>query len=264
VRYAIFSSEGQSLPFVFLNSAVRRLAAAGIELGAIVIDTNEFKRRRPLANAVAISRRRARLTRCSPATAFLRGAAYRFLVRGVSAPATRSVPGYPLIRVGTLNDGAAAAVVRNHDCDVVCLMGTRILTARTLADLGRPAINIHSSDPAHIRGGPPVVWEVLAGLDAVILTVHEVVPEVDAGRILVQQSHGISFSGGLGRTVERTMQAASEPVASLFEAALLGLRSGTLSPQSYQPGEFRTVPSITEMLRADRICRRRSRVGLND
>jgi hypothetical protein len=262
VRYAIFASEGESIPWVFLrNGGVDRLAAAGLDLGAIVIDTNESKRRNPLDNAIRVARRRARLTQSSLPRAFLRGAAYRLLVRGWSTSLSLPDPTCPILHVGSLNDGAAAAMVRDQDCDVVCLMGTRILTARTLSDLGRPAINIHSSDPGLIRGGPPVVWEVLGGLDAATLTIHEVVPEVAAGRILIQQAHEISFAGGLGRTVARTMENALDPVAGLFEAALRGLQAGTIVPQDFVPGPFRTIPSIREMIKADRICRRKSGSG---
>jgi peptidoglycan/xylan/chitin deacetylase (PgdA/CDA1 family) len=210
---------------------------------------------------IRVARRRARLTQSSLPRAFLRGAAYRLLVRGSSTSLSLPDPTCPILHVGSLNDGAAAAMVRDQDCDVVCLMGTRILTARTLSDLGRPAINIHSSDPGLIRGGPPVVWEVLGGLNAATLTIHEVVPEVDAGRILIQQAHEISFSGGLGRTVARTMENGLDPVAGLFEAALRGLQAGTIVPQDFVPGPFRTIPSIREMIKADRICRRMSRSG---
>jgi methionyl-tRNA formyltransferase len=259
VRYAIFTTEGEPIASAFFRcGSLDRLAATGIELAAVVIDSNDSKRRTPLANALAVARRRARLTQCSLAKALLRGTAYRLLVRGASIPFAFSNLHCPVLRVGSLNNGMAACLVRDLGCDVVCLMGTRILTARTLDELGSPAINIHSSDPAIIRGGPPVVWEVLAGLNEITLTIHEVAPQVDTGRILIQHAHAISFCGGLGSTIAQTMDGAAAPVAGLFDAALRGLWDGSIKPRSFEAGSLRTIPTVRELIRADRICRRKS------
>jgi hypothetical protein len=260
VRYAVFTSAGGAIAPAFLSRAAARLESVGIELGCVVVDQNVLKQSRPLSYSWRISRRRARLSGCTPVTAFIRGALYRLMVQsGTPSKDTPEPRPHPALRVASLNDGRAAAYVAAQHCDVVCLMGTRILTRATLEAIGRPVINIHSADPAFVRGGPPVVWEILAGRDSIVLTVHNVIEEVDAGGLLVQKEHPISFSGGLGSTVGTTMAAAVGPVSELFERALLGMRDQFITATAFTPGTFRTVPSVAEQIRAEVVCRRRSR-----
>ncbi|MAM00317.1 MAG: methionyl-tRNA formyltransferase [Alteromonadaceae bacterium] len=61
--------------------------------------------------------------------------------------------------------------------------------------LARNSINIvvHASDLPQGRGFSPQVWQVLEGKSDIPLTMIEMVPEVDAGNILMQ--HTLSFEG---------------------------------------------------------------------
>jgi methionyl-tRNA formyltransferase len=194
----------------------------------------------------------------------LRLLAYRALVRH-GADADRGItdnefgPGLRVVRVPTANSEACIAALRESRCDVVCLMGTRILTRRTLEGIACPTINIHSSDPRFVRGGPVVVWEVLAQMESITLTIHNVAVEVDSGAILLQKQAPILFSGGLGATTHATMANAEPIVADLFERVLLDLSTGRAAESAFTPGPLRVTPPVPDLLRAESMCRARSR-----
>ncbi len=178
-------------------------------------------------------------------------------------------PAFPaganLIRVPTLNAPLAIDAVRaGAGHDLVCLMGARFLTRRTLRGLAAPVVNIHSSDPRRIRAGPVVVWEVLVDEPELTPVVHEATDVLDAGAILAEAAQPILYRGGLGATTTATMTAARPHVADLFANLVRGLATGTASRTPFAPGPLKVTPSVRETLRADLLCRRRSRVATAD
>ena len=161
-----------------------------------------------------------------------------------------------VIRVPNLNRPEAVAAITAASCDLVCLMGARIINGKTIAALRAPIVNIHSSDPRWVRGGPVVIWEVLDGRDYIQLTIHEVVEALDAGAMLATRAHGIRFSGGIGRTTRHTMRAARPHVADLFAGVIEQWRRDELRRTSFQPGQLRVTPPVSQTLRAELRCRR--------
>ncbi len=163
------------------------------------------------------------------------------------------------MRVGSLNSPRAVAAVREAGCDLVCLMGARILSGRTIQALGVPVVNVHFSDPRLFRGLPAVVWEVLAGLSEIVPTVHVVAERVDAGPILVQAPVPIAYAGGLAATTRATMSRAHHVAAELLETAIRRYAAGEPPQLPFRPARLRTIPGFRQMLRAEWLCRRRSR-----
>ncbi|MBV9356731.1 MAG: hypothetical protein JO023_14555 [Chloroflexi bacterium] len=260
-RVGVMCGASGAIIRTFMVRNAPRLAAEGIELAVVVLDDDLPARRAPLRHLWRLATRQARIAGCSRPAALSRILVYRALeALGPQVPADQ--PAFPtglrLARASTLNAPAAAEAVRSAGCDLVCLMGARFLTRRTLQALGASVVNIHSSDPRRVRGGPVVVWEVLADQPDITLVVHEATEVLDAGAILAQDAQPIVYRGGLGATAALTMAAARPVVADLFERVIRDAASGTVRRTPFTPGPLKVTPSIPESLRAELLCRRRS------
>jgi len=241
------------------------LREAGIEVAVVVLDEDLRARQHPVRHLWRLATRQARVSRCSRPTALARILVYRALAER-SSDNPKDVPPslppqLPTVRVPTLNAPAAAEATRNFSSDLVCLMGARFLTRRTLRSIGVPVVNIHSSDPRWVRGGPVVVWEVLADRPELTLVVHEVTEQLDAGAILAQGAQPIVYHGGLGATTMWTMGAARSTVADLFDQVVRDAAAGAPRRTTFVPGILKVTPSVALSMRAELLCRRRSRSG---
>ncbi len=252
------ASAPAEIPAAFLSSQAARMAEAQVSIPVLVLDDNDALREHPLKERWKLALRQSRISRCSRLTGMIRIAVYHALMRrglgSTGDPAPRLPGGLDVVRVPNLNRAAAIAAIVDARCDLVCLMGARILTAKTLDALRAPVVNIHSSDPRWVRGGPVVVWEVLDARSEILLTVHEVAAALDAGAILATASHRISYAGGIGSTTRRTMRAALPAVCDLFARVIEQHRDGTLQRAPFAPGELRVTPSVTQALRAEMLC----------
>ncbi|MBV9581406.1 MAG: hypothetical protein JO057_22740 [Chloroflexi bacterium] len=241
------------------------LGEAGIEVAVVVLDDDREARQAPTRHLWRLATRQARVAGCSRPTALARILVYRALAeRSASIPSDAPPPLPPhvsTVHVPTLNAPAAAEATRNFRCDLVCLMGARFLTRRTLRNIGVPVVNIHSSDPRWVRGGPVVVWEVLANRPEITLVVHEATEVLDSGAILAEGAQRIVYRGGLGATTTATMSAARFVVADLFDRVVRDVAAGSPQRTAFAPGTLRVTPSVALSLRAEALCRSRSRAA---
>ena len=263
MNIALFAGRPASIARRFITRHHEGLSREGVQIRLLVIDANAGKQQNPAKHAWNVVRRQARISGCSSLTSLLRIVFYKTLVRLPSLslqPNDMAKPpgfeGVETVTVPTLNSPGAVEAARA--CDLVCLMGTRIIRRDTLLELKVPVINIHASDPGFVRGGPPVFWEILGGLDGMTLTIHDVVPEVDAGEILKQRQVPIQFRGSLGRTIRETMSAAEPHVTDLFRDVILDLQAGRQDRRPNPRGPLRVTPTIRDTLKAELICRRRT------
>jgi methionyl-tRNA formyltransferase len=104
-----------------------------------------------------------------------------------------------------------------------------------------------------------VFWEVLNGHRHICLTIHQVVPRLDAGPIYGQRLQEIIYGHGIGATIGATMEQARVAMTGLFAQVLIGIHAGAITPMEFSPGPVRTIPRISELLRAEMLCRRRNR-----
>ena len=262
MKVALFSSAGGDKWRIFVNDFQLMLLERGIEIAVVVLDDQVEKGHR-LRHAWNVAKRQARVADCFVPQMICRIVVYKGMTRLARrvkehVPVSESVA---VVRVPTLNSAEAVEAVRSRACGLVCLMGTRVISKEALTDLSVPVINIHSSDPSFVRGGPPVIWEVLDGRESIALTIHEAVERVDTGAILRQAAHPILYAGGLGKTVGATMLSAQPKVARLFFDVITEYKEERLERTEFTPGPLRVTPSVAETLRADRFCRRSRRAG---
>ncbi|MDQ6673952.1 MAG: hypothetical protein M3069_24940 [Chloroflexota bacterium] len=245
----------------FLARNAPRLREAGIEVPIVILDEDRAARQ-SVRHLWRLAKRQARVAGCSRLTAAMRLLVYRGLTHEPGSrarPSPELAPDLRVVRVPTLNSPVAADALNSAGCNLVCLMGARILTRRTLEAIAAPILNIHSSDPRLIRGGPVVVWEVLAGHSEIALVVHEVVAAVDSGAIVAQGAQQVLYRRGLGATTHATMKAARPKVGDLFEQAIRDMAAGAPRRIRFDPGPLKVTPSVRETLRAELLCRQRSR-----
>jgi folate-dependent phosphoribosylglycinamide formyltransferase PurN len=183
--------------------------------------------------------------------------AARVLAEIVETLATKRL----LVESTTANDLRVIDAIRRADCDMCIVVGADVLTASTIESVGIPIFNLHLSDPAFVRGMPPVFWEILDDRDSVRLTLHRLTAELDAGPVVAQRDVAIEWRDSLAITIEATRSAAGSGISSLLTEVIPSLRdtTGTLAPSC--KGPLRTVPRVSETLRAQRICQRRYRSG---
>jgi hypothetical protein len=247
----------------FIAEHLPLLKKQGADLALVLLDENAAKSQSLLKHGYRIAKRQARKAGCSPLTSLARILFFKLICKLSSAREDDQTPALAgnlhIVKVPTLNTAAATDAVRAASVDLVCLMGTRILTRETLAAMNCPAINIHSSDPRFMRGAPSVVWEVLARRESIALTIHQVTPDLDSGDILLQRELPIRFSGGLGATLERTFLDSIPVITRLFAETIVGLQNRRLTPQPFTPGPLRVTPRFMQTLAAEFRCRANTR-----
>ena len=262
MKIALMTSEAASAGF-FIHRWLSRLRVEGIEVGCVVIDQNLTRRTNLVNHILSVAKRQAKVAGSSLPGALLRLVFFRFWSnlgrRDEAVTATGLPEAIPSFRVPSLNSAETVEAVRACGCDASCLLGARILTQSTIQALGHTILNGHASDPRFVRGRPPVFWEVLNGDWHVCLTVHEVVRKLDAGPIYGQRLQEILYCGGIGATIGATMERARVRMTDLFAEVLIRIHAHTIKPIEFSPGPVRTVPRISELIRAEILCRRRSK-----
>jgi len=258
MNIAIMSSMPATLAWLFVERHFSTLKERHIHVRVIIVDENIARKNGFFSHALNVARRQAKIVNCSTMMSFLKICTFKVITSSSPEAMYEISEEIRVVKVPTLNSGLAIEAVSENDCDLICLMGTRIVTSETLRALKRPIVNIHTSDPRFVRGGPAVVWEILAGHCEIVLTIHQVVAKLDAGAILMQDVQPIIYSGGLGKTIQNTMVSAQPKIADLFKEVILRFQDGTLDHKTFPPGPLRVTPKIRETLRAQMLCRLRT------
>ena len=261
MKIALMGTGNAPICRAFVHLCASDLESQGIDIGVVVLDQQREKQNNPVRHALRVAGRQARIRGVSMLSQFFNILVYKaFYAMGTS----KFQPDFPeiaedvhCVKVTTLNSSEAIQAVKDSGCDLVCLMGTRILTRKTIDALSVEILNIHSSDPKFVRGGPPTFWEILAGRSEIALTIHRVKVQVDTGEILKQRTVPICYCGGLGVTSRETMSRAWSGIAQLFAETIKNIAQKSVQSTSFKPGPLRVTPNVWETIRADRICRKK-------
>lgn len=110
-------------------------------------------------------------------------------------------------------------------------------------------INAHAGDLPRYRGNACPNWAILAGESSVVLTLHYMTPELDAGPILLQRPFpidGQTYIGDVYRFLERTLP-------EMYVEVIEGLAKGKMVPRE-QPQDpalslrcFPRIPQDSEL-----------------
>lgn len=95
----------------------------------------------------------------------------------------------PVYQPETLRDGTALAILKELDPELIVVAAYgRILPDDILALPPKGCINVHSSLLPKYRGSAPINWAILNGDSETGVTIQEMVHDLDAGDIILQQS----------------------------------------------------------------------------
>lgn len=135
--------------------------------------------------------------------------------------------GIPLLAVEDVNGPAMAAALRAARPDLILSFHfDQILRAETLALAPLGGINVHPSLLPRHRGPVPTIWALGEAPPAFGVTVHRMVPRIDAGAILAQQAVALPP----GTTASTAARLLHEAGATLLGPLLAALEAGPGMP----------------------------------
>lgn len=235
----------------------------GIEIPLVVRTHPSMRlgdRLRDLRTAIA---RRARMTGRSRAAHLAEHFAWRAVheasMRGAVVPELVPVAGQRRIHALATDDPSVREAVADARASVVVVFGGSPIPRASIEAFGVPMLNVHASDPSFCRGMPPAFWEVHAGRDEMVLTLHEIVARLDAGAVIAQRPMPIVWRQSLAATLGATRERMVAEVPLLLADGLAMVVSGEARPRAVEPGPLRTLPRLGEIVAAHRSCVRRWR-----
>jgi len=147
--------------------------------------------------------------------------------------------GVPLIRTTDINAAETVERLRDLDPDLcICPAGSQILDSRVLDVPTRGFVGFHSSELPRGRGGAPVNWSLIDGVDRIWLSLYEYTPAVDAGDILAQRAVPVEPRDDVDTVFQAlTIQACEllETVKEPLERDTLDSRPQSLAEATYRP-----------------------------
>jgi methionyl-tRNA formyltransferase len=148
-------------------------------------------------------------------------------VRRRSIEALAREEGVPLVPTASVNDRAYLDQVRSLQPDVIVSVAAAEIFQEELLSCARlGCVNIHSGRLPKYRGMMPVFWQVLNSEPHITVTVHEMAPRLDAGRVLATVDYPIQATDRLARLMTETKREG----ARLLIRVLRELEAGTARP----------------------------------
>jgi len=160
--------------------------------------------------------------------------------------------GVPLVEIEDVNGPATAAAIRQARPDLLLSFHfDQIFTASTLALAPLGGINLHPSLLPRHRGPVPTIWALAEEPPAFGVTVHRLVPRIDAGAILAQRDVPLP-PGTTASAAARALHLAGVP---LLGECLAALAAGQAPGREAPPLPYCPFPSPAML----RDLRRRGR-----
>jgi methionyl-tRNA formyltransferase len=142
--------------------------------------------------------------------------------------------GIPVIETDSVNSPSYRERVRSWAPDViVSVAAPQIFREKLLAIPPFGCVNIHSGRLPAYRGMMPIFWQMLAGERVATVTVHEMVVELDMGRILGTAEFPLKERDCLDRVISETKTAGARLMINVLEQ----IREGKTKPQDLDASE---------------------------
>jgi hypothetical protein len=259
LRMALVTSN-PSLAGPLLRHAALRIPGCAVTIPLVVWLRPSMRLSDRVRNLARTVRRQAVINRTTAAAQLLHHFFFRWLASTRKQGPTRSsvarLPrGRSVVEGSSGNEAHVVSALRGSGCAVGVIVGGDVLSPATIAGVQMPLFNVHFSDPALVRGLPPVFWEIHEGRDFINLTFHRVTSRLDAGDVILQREVPIVWEPTLAGTMRATRRLASAELAGLVVDGLGLWREGADAQPVVRLGPLRTVPRVGQALRAARICR---------
>jgi methionyl-tRNA formyltransferase len=152
--------------------------------------------------------------------------------------------------VGNLNDRRSTQMLRSLQPGLLVLAGARILSSDVLSTATWGALNAHPARLPGFRGTGVVSWSILRGVP-VTVTVHVVVPDVDAGDVLETRLVPVEPGDTLDAIQHRADRMCAEALADVTAAIVRG-EPISRTPQEARPDILRW-PDPEQRRRAEEL-----------
>ncbi len=150
-----------------------------------------------------------------------------------------------------INKRESVDFLKALDCDIsISVNWMTVITAPVISCFKHGILNAHAGDLPRYRGNACINWAILNDELHVGLCIHQMVPELDAGPIILRDRfplHPASYVGDVHDLMKRR-------IPEMFVVSVEGLAQGTLTPQP-QPTDpdlfLRSYPRRPEDSRID-------------
>ncbi len=118
---------------------------------------------------------------------------------------TATVYGIDTIERSDLNSQGFLSLIKQYDPDLFISVASPIIFKEALINIPKMGcINIHNAPLPKYRGMLPNFWQMYHDEKAVGITIHEINPRIDEGRILLQKDVDIRPNETLDSLIKRT------------------------------------------------------------
>ncbi|MBI0536171.1 formyl transferase [Roseomonas sp. KE2513] len=157
--------------------------------------------------------------------------------------------GVPVVTVEDVNGPAFAKTLRASGAElIVTFHFDQILSAGTLGIPPLGGINVHPSLLPHHRGPIPTLWAGMDPAPAHGVTIHRLVPRIDAGPILAQKA--VALPPGV--TVSAAARLLHQAAVPLAGEVLARLAAGTAVERPAEALPYRPFPTRATLREARR------------
>ena len=126
------------------------------------------------------------------------------------------------------------AMLRCLNLDLIISVAAPSIFRSELIDLPRlGCINIHHAPLPRYRGMMPNFWQLYHGEESVGVTIHQINPEIDEGKIILQEQVKVEPDESLDLLIKRTKRLG----AHYMVKAIYLLRNGKVQYKENRPGE---------------------------
>jgi methionyl-tRNA formyltransferase len=160
--------------------------------------------------------------------------------------------GIPVETVPDMNDAAFHDRLRNSGASLILTFHCdQILTAATIGCLPHGAINVHAGLLPDHRGPVPTIHALLDEHPRFGVTIHRLVPRIDAGPILAQQAIDLPPNTSALEAATRLHTEAEPMVIAVLDAIIAGTATETIAePRAYCA--FPTPAQLRQLARTGR------------
>jgi len=136
--------------------------------------------------------------------------------RSVEAIAARH--GVPVVRLPTINDASYLRTLTARGVDVLLSVAAPEIFRRPALTAVPHVLNVHSGKLPLYRGMMPTFWALENGDARVVVTVHEMVERLDAGRLVAEFPLDVGVADSAFAVAERAKTVAGRELARLLAA----------------------------------------------
>jgi len=155
--------------------------------------------------------------------------------------------GVPYEHVANPNEAEFTQGLRDRSADLlVSVACPYILKDKVLAVPPRGCINIHHAPLPRYKGMMPTFWQLYHGESQLGVTIHYMVPKVDEGDALLQESLPVTPGESLHNLIRRSKRHGAHCMAGVLRS--LQSNSAVTLPMDHGKGSYFTFPRRDEAL----------------